>query len=493
MKTRTVPLVAIAVGFFVLSSCGGGGGGSGLTQPPSGPQSPPPSANAYDFNRDGYTNRVGTSGAGTASNEPLNGDPAANVAFVGGVNVTQMFTELQRGCTPQRCYPSSIDTRHGGAEVGALRVRDGVTASELLAYLRADAAFRDINLVKRWSAPPTVRMIQGATADDVFDTLNAVRLINSALPADWQLRFDDRQAAPDGQLNPGYIEVAFAPREEWPDGGAGGCEQAVGCAYTDYARNGRMTAGLALVDPGRVTSERKRVFVLLHELLHTLGRGHVSPSAVPNTIMHAAGDLGVSDFLILSELDEAALFAVHDRVIVGTGRLDANDLGPWSDVSTHVVGRLGYVPGRQEAVVFGAAWQNGNVRPWAAAPNPTELPRGLSGSASWAGRMIGMTPAAEAVAGGMDMTIQLASLQGTLAFTGLEKWAAHTGPGTLGTGAQWGDGDLHYRIAADREAFFETGGDAGEITGVFFGSRQEKVGGTLRRTDLAAGFAGARQ
>ena len=104
-----------------------------------------------------------------------------------------------------------------------------------------------------------------------------------------------------------------------------------------------------------------------------------------------------------------------------------------------------------------------------------------------------MTPKAETVAGAADMTVQLNSLRGTLDFTDLEKWPPHASPGMLGTGSWWGDGDLRYKIAAHGEIFTETGGDDGKITGAFFGSNQQAVGGTLRRHDLAAGFGAERQ
>lgn len=92
------------------------------------------------------------------------------------------------------------------------------------------------------------------------------------------------------------------------------------------------------------------------------------------------------------------------------------------------------------------------------------------------------------------MSLQLATHRGTLDFTDLESWAPHVRPGATGTGVQWGDGDLNYRIAvAEGQIIHQTGGDAGIVTGTFFGPGQNKVGGTLRRTDLAAGFGGTRQ
>lgn len=478
-----VPAVALAAA-TILAACGGGGGG-GTSRTPGGVPSSTLDASTFD-----------PAGVRSISSlEPTNYDPTSRpVVFVGGANPLPMMRDQERrsGCTQRSCYPRSLHTVHNGVEVGHVRFRDGVSASELLRYLRADA--RDTGgVVERWSSPPIVRMVAGSTYQDNSDTFQAVRLINSALPADWQVRFDDTPAARTASLEPGVIKVGFAPREQWPNGSCGSSTRAVGCAWTRRI-SGQLTGAGIAVDNTRLTGERTRIAVLLHELLHALGRGHVDPNAIPNTIMHPSGDLGESEHLILSNLDVAALYAVYNRLQPGeSGDLDMNDLGPWNDVSTHVLGRIGYIPGRYEAVLFGAVWQNGNVRPWAMAFYPSVLSQRPSGSATWSGRLLGMTPRAETVAGAADMTVQLHTLRGTLDFTGLEKWAAHAGPGALGTGTQWGDGDLNYRIAASGAVFYETGGDAGKVTGIFYGSNQQRIGGTLRRTDLAAGFGAQRR
>ncbi|MDE0207860.1 MAG: hypothetical protein OXP66_17730 [Candidatus Tectomicrobia bacterium] len=493
MKTSPVHFATalFAGASIALTACGGGGGGS-TSRAPGGTTTAPPVASAFDRNR---ATALGTaSAARRASNEPTSKNDDQNFGYIGGVDPNPLLAHITRGCTQQSCYPASLSARHGDAEIGHIRLRDGVSANELLRYLRADANHSN-GLVWRWGAtPPVVRMFEGSSDRDMFETEMAVRMINSALPANWQLRFDSTLVPPDGRLNPGYIEVGFVPRERWPGTPSA---NAVGVAYHD-GTNGEMTAAVTLVDPTRVTDTRERVAVLLHELLHALGRGHVSPAAFRDTIMHPSiDDGGVSDWLILNYLDEAALHAVYSRFPVGTAESDLSyrSLGPWSDVSTHVYGRIGYIPGRFEAVIFGAVWQNGNVRPYALAldPSPPLADGRRTGNATWSGRLAGLTPQAEAVAGAADMTVQLATLRGALDFTGLEHWAAHAAPGAIGTGTQWGDGDLNYRIAVNGPVFYETGGDAGRVTGAFFGPNRNKMGGTLRRTDLAAGFGAQRQ
>ena len=86
----------------------------------------------------------------------------------------------------------------------------------------------------------------------------------------------------------------------------------------------------------------------------------------------------------------------------------------------------------------------------------------------------------------------MAALTGTMDFTGLEHWPANAAPGAVGSGAAWHDGDLRYVIEVRGNTFHRTGGDAGTVTGAFFGPAHEAMGGVLEREDLDAGFAGLR-
>ena len=488
MKFRSPlsPVSALALACLFLASCGGGGGGGSGTGTGTGGSASPriPPAVEQPPTADGGAQLPGSEPdpTGFANNEPasLSSNGRRTAAIVGGVNLDRALDE----------FSPTPNTRHAGADIHHLRLRDAVSGAEIARYLRADAATKSGNHVRRWgSTPPTVRLATGATADDRLHTMNAVRLVNSALPADWQLRVDDTPAIRDGKLNPGFIEVAFDPRERWPSGVS--TADRVGVALTRFTGSGEITAAGILIDPALVRGERARIGVLLHELLHTLGRGHVDPRAFPDTLMHAYG-IRSSDWIHMHPLDEAALYAVYDRLRPGeSGDLGLNDLGPWNEVSTHVMGRYGQ-PGSR--VLFGAAWRHGQPRPWAILPDPSPPMRTRpSGSASWSGRLLGLTPRAEAVSGAMDMSLRLSTLRGSLDFTDLEKWAPHAVPGALGTGSRWGDGNLHYGIAVAQGQFItETGGDEGQITGVFSGPRHERVGGTLRRDDLAAGFGGTR-
>ncbi len=80
--------------------------------------------------------------------------------------------------------------------------------------------------------------------------------------------------------------------------------------------------------------------------------------------------------------------------------------------------------------MFGASERNGAVRPWAiGAPFPdTTLANGrLTGSATWDGRLLGLTTRSEPLAGAAGMTINAETLQGDLSFTELETWGVTVG------------------------------------------------------------------
>ena len=198
----------------------------------------------------------------------------------------------------------------------------------------------------------------------------------------------------------------------------------------------------------------------------------------------------VTDPYVLEKIDIDALHAMFNRFYTGERRVDydPSSLGPWTDVSFHLRGDI-------EDVAFGASSRNGLLQPWASGPRPeTNLAdnQALSGSASWSGRLLGFTPNAESLAGAADLTINLATLRGRIDFTSLEHWGVNATPGPVGSGQMWNDGDLQYSVVVRGNSFVQTGGDAGEVTGMFFGTEHEAMGGVVERADMSAGFAGKR-
>ena len=406
---------------------------------------------------------------------------------------------------------------HGNASVSQGTIRDGVGAAEVIAYLQADAVSygapddgdgSDVQLlpgglVFRFAAePPTVRVAEGTPAALIDETVRVVQAINAALPLDWQLRFspDPAPVVAPGPAD-GEILVTFGPQAAWPAEAVPPDDEGIGLAAPRYAIvpigdpelpwRIEIVAGRVWVDPSQ-TEGVERLGVIAHELLHLLGRNHVDPERFPRTLMVAGGSEELSPH-ILHPLDREALHALYGRLAPGTtpDRI-AEELGPWSDASTHVRGQLEI--GDRE-IAFGAMLRNGLAQPWAVGPTPdTDLAddAALSGSALWTGRLLGLTPHAETVAGAAEMTVDLPTLSGSLDFSGLEHWSANTAPGPEGSGTTWHDGRLSYGIAVRGNTFVQTGGDAGQVTGAFFGPSHVGMGGVLVREDLSAGFGGKR-
>ena len=408
---------------------------------------------------------------------------------------------------------------HGETRVFHGSVQDGIGADEVIAYLQADAAsFLDVQdqdddpatmvefpggLFLRFGAvPPTVRLADGTPPALVDETIRVVQAINAALPVDWQLEVN-RDPAPAGTVTPsdGEILVVFAREEDWSQEAAPPIDENIGLAEPLFAVvptedpdapfRIEIGGGRLFVDHTR-TEGLERLGVIAHELIHLLGRGHVDPLRFPRTIMVGGGSEELSAH-ILHPLDREALLAVYGHLEPGTapGRI-ADELGDWSDTSLHVQDAIDIEDGE---IGFGAALRNGLSQPWATGPSPhatLEDNTALSGSVSWAGRLIGLTPGAEAVAGAADLSVNLTTLTGGVEFAGLEQWAANAAPGALGTGTTWNDGDLSYGIEIRGNTFVQTGGDAGTVTGAFFGPAHEGMGGVLERDDLSAGFGGKR-
>ena len=166
----------------------------------------------------------------------------------------------------------------------------------------------------------------------------------------------------------------------------------------------------------------------------------------------------------------------------------AAEIGAWGRTSLHLVGH-------SSAVAFGVALHGMRLEAWAYGQEPeTDLNDNpvLSGTASFTGVLLGFTPDGTAVSGSADVDVDLGSLQGSVAFMDLGAWPSGQPPRAEGAGEVWLDGDLHYQIAVDGNAFSRTGGDEGSLKGMFFGGEHDGLGGILERSDLVAAFGAER-
>ena len=430
---------------------------------------------------------------------------------------------------------------HGDTAVSYGRVQDGVGAEEVAAYLRQHAEVGEFKLdpgLATFPAPPTVRLA-AETADELVDFVaQAVRLINAALPHDRRIRLSDQRVTPLeplGEVPDGDIFVDFVPWRDWNDPYKPPRDTVAALAQWGWhtvfnsdadrweareMRAGRIwvdrdvihTAWVLDTDLGqweeRVLSRRVDdretlekwysdqavVAILVHELMHTLGMGvHLDPDRFPNSIMNDdRNDYDGVTGHVLFPLDREGLQAAYGVLEPGAlpERL-VDDLGAWDDTSLHLRGEIDTPRGG----AFGVAVRNGLAQPWANGRMPrTTLVdnRGLSGTVSWSGRLLGFTPALQAVGGAAGLSVELETLAGQLDFTGLEHWEASGPPGPLGSGTRWGDGDLQYLLSVRGNTFEQAGGDAGAVTGAFFGHAHEAMGGVLERSDLTAAFGGTR-
>ena len=477
-KKRTLSAwgaVACTAILLALAACGGGGGGpeTGGSMPPDTGSMPPDGGQDPIVSEPVPELVLPPAQAAGAQQAPV-------IQFDDELRVGAMPPPEQSGLTPATTHDSA-SVRHG-------RLGDGLGATALTSYLSEDARLTR-NTLLRFADAPVVRFVEGTSAAQIDEIVRAVRLLNANLPRDFQLTVDSTpvsaadDAAGDNHdtLAPDQILVEFDRREDWelPYGGA-----PVGNTRT-WSRGGAILTARVWVDHTRHANASDRMVTLVHELIHALGRQHADSARFPSTIMHVIG-VGTEGY-VMHQLDREALLAVDSVLEPGDTPSDiAAALGPWDKESLHVRGDLG-------DLAFGASLRNGLVRPWALGPRPgIDLADNavLMGSASWSGRLLGLTPSGETVAGAAGLAIDLASLDGDLDFTSLESWTG--APGELGTGIMWGDGDLSYDITVEGNVFARTGGDEGHVTGTFFGASHEGMGGTLVRDDLGAGFAGVR-
>ena len=426
-------------------------------------------------------------------------------------------------------------------------VQDGTTADRVIEFLDRhvgagtsiagdDYTFtRSATGLPTFSEPPTVRLAAGTSDEFTEYAVRAVQLINAALPYDKRIVFSSNPAPPlaaideipDGQI---FIDFA-ASDEEWNllsrgrPGAAAGAEfdpirewdplqqrwedkgMRAGHVWFDLERilnaawvlnpgTGQFedtVLDMPVTDPEiRVYDEEHIFSIMVHELLHELGfLAHNDGVRFEDSLMRGTSLLVGQT---LPTIDSDALLAAYARLEPGTEpeALSVQSLGPWTDTSFHIRGSFEFPSGE---AAFGVASRNGRAQPWATGPTPwTELSDNLelSGTVTWSGALLGITPSDETVSGSTSLAVELSTLIGDLDFTGLESWGTNAAPGEMGQGSIWGDGDLAYSIEVRGNSFVQNGGDDGEVTGTFLGAGHEAMGGVLERTDLAAGFGGMR-
>ena len=284
-----------------------------------------------------------------------------------GADVQPSFSAL-----PRVALTDDEDMSHGTAEEYYGTETDGVSRTRLLAYLQVEASDVTDGLI-RWDEPPVIRIIEGASAEQIDAAVRAVQLINESLPSAWQLTMettleDSTERTPDED----EILIRFAPREEWGFPPTEPCMAArtVGCTDNNVStetRGKRVGSSIHI--------DRTREFdplmpgLIAHELLHSLGREHPDPTLYPDSIMRSSGH--PNGRFALYPLDRDALYVVYDRLESGASASGiATSLGAWEQTATHVAGSIdlddtlfGFSEfGRQRRARYGAnpeIWRGG--------------------------------------------------------------------------------------------------------------------------------------
>ena len=170
------------------------------------------------------------------------------------------------------------------------------TPEAVAAYLAEDAKAH--GTPPKWDDPPIIYIMDGATEEDAEHLRQSVAILNAFLPDSFQLHFDPKIKM--GQIGPtpmpGDIWVFFIPIDKLPEGAKDWFgKDALGFALPINARGEYMPLekDLSIIKGAVVYIDTVRIkerdlppeSTIIHELLHALGRTHMS-SRFPHTAMH---------------------------------------------------------------------------------------------------------------------------------------------------------------------------------------------------------------
>jgi len=329
-----------------------------------------------------------------------------------------------------------------------------------------------------WMQRPTVRVESSAAPELHRMTAKAVDLINDWLPLEHrmimgtptELRTTSARDPADG-----VIHVSF------------GFDREGGTAIYDPIRDDSDPSDVptlrAVVVGVNPNSVHRTFGLIVHELVHAVSiPGHVSEHRHPTSIMpdeaYRGGPLPDEASLPrLPRIDGEALMTAYEVFNDGhtPDEINPTSLGPWAETLPALHGEVTTDGGTAR---FGVEYRTQWTRAWDEGPVPaTPLARsGLTGTATWTGEMIGYTDAGTAVEGDAGITVDIADMDGTAAFTDL-----------MAGGASWGP-DLSTRIDVDGNHIESTqGGSWVGFDAQFRGAGHKAVTGVFRWEDTATG------
>ncbi len=326
---------------------------------------------------------------------------------------------------------------------------------------------------------------------DIFRALvDSVRLINDALPPEFQIQFAGKKESRNGFLYASSGEIVAIL--DSPQGVSENCgTTAVACANNSTYGGYTSHAFLRVPDNFDTTEYMHSRSVIVHELLHALGIwGHVDSIEFPDSIMGASGEYIPNLGHVISRIDREVL-----QIIYMSQRTDLyNDWGEWSDTTFHLVGRT-----EDGNLNFGVALFNGLPQPWVRGVLPdTDLVdnRRLYGTATWNGNLLGFSGPSP-IAGDAQLQVRLSTLSSPDSEQDLRlRDIYYLNRFESESSDRWfHTRNIDYKISVAGNGFVNVRGEGyeqGHVTGVFLGPEHEHMGGTLKRTDMVAAFGGTR-
>ena len=323
---------------------------------------------------------------------------------------------------------------------------------------------------------------------------DSIRLLNDALPPEFQIVVAGTRATDSADLEIGVDEIVVSLESSTAISSICGSES-VACAQNfslrypldDYTG----ASVLYIPDDFDVSEYMYSRSTIVHELLHALGiQGHVDSVEFPDSIMGTSGGYIPNLGHVISRIDREVL-----QIMYMSQRTDLyNDWGEWSDTTFHLVGRT-----EDGNLNFGVALFNGLPQPWVRGVLPdTALVdnESLLGTATWNGNLLGFSGPSP-IAGDAELQVGLSTLSNPdseqdLRFRDiyfLNRFESESSDRWFHTR------NIDYKINVAGNVFVNVSGEGyeqGHVTGAFLGPEHEHMGGTLKRTDMVAAFGGTR-
>ena len=365
----------------------------------------------------------------------------------------------------------------------------GTSAVDLIDYLKDQASggpwgpegqtWQRTPKMPLWMRRPTVRVESSAAPELHRMTAKAVDLINDWLPLEHRMRMGAPTALrTDNSGDPadGVIHMNFRLDRE-------GGVQHYHPIRDDSDPNDVPTLRAAVVRINPNSSWHNTFGLIVHELVHAMSLpGHVSEHRHPGSIMpdseYRGGPLPTeAELPRLPRIDGEALMTAYEVFNDGHTPDEINfaSLGPWAATIPALEGTVTTDGGTAR---FGVEYRTQYTRAWDEGPVPTAslASSGLTGTATWTGALVGFTDAGTAVEGDAGITVDIADMDGTAAFTDLMAGSSSWGP------------DLSTGIGVTGNYFADTGRERRlDVEGQFRGSGHEAATGVLRWEDTATG------